>query len=59
MHECGLSDPRMRIEIEVTARRPLNARRYSERGNMPGMRIEIVVFDGFDEMDAVAPFEVF
>jgi enamine deaminase RidA (YjgF/YER057c/UK114 family) len=22
MHECGLSDPRMRIEIEVTARRP-------------------------------------
>jgi transcriptional regulator GlxA family with amidase domain len=26
---------------------------------MPGMRIEIVVFDGFDEMDAVAPFEVF
>ena len=21
MHECGLSDPRMRIEIEVTARR--------------------------------------
>jgi enamine deaminase RidA (YjgF/YER057c/UK114 family) len=21
MHECGLSDPRMRFEIEVTARR--------------------------------------
>jgi transcriptional regulator GlxA family with amidase domain len=31
---------------------PLNARRYA-------MQIEIVVFDGFDEMDAVAPFEVF
>ena len=26
---------------------------------MSGMRIEIVLFDGFDEMDAIAPFEVF
>ena len=25
---------------------------------MTGMRIEIVVFDGFDEMDAIAPYEV-
>ena len=25
---------------------------------MPAMRIEIVVFDGFDEMDALAPYEV-
>ena len=25
MQECGLSDPRMRIEIEVTARRALTA----------------------------------
>jgi transcriptional regulator GlxA family with amidase domain len=24
-----------------------------------GMRIEIVVFDGFDELDAIGPFEVF
>jgi transcriptional regulator GlxA family with amidase domain len=26
---------------------------------MPVMKIDIVVFDGFDEMDAVAPYEVF
>jgi transcriptional regulator GlxA family with amidase domain len=25
---------------------------------MTGMKIEIVVFDGFDEMDAIAPYEV-
>jgi transcriptional regulator GlxA family with amidase domain len=25
---------------------------------MPGMQIEIIVFDGFDEMDAIAPYEV-
>jgi transcriptional regulator GlxA family with amidase domain len=27
-------------------------------GDDPAMRIEIVVFDGFDEMDAIAPYEV-
>ena len=25
---------------------------------MPGMRIDIVLFDGFDELDALAPYEV-